>query len=83
MSKLVLNVKYLLLLGAVHKLCRLGGGGEGGTPKDDLRRRGEGGGSKVKLCRLFAFQILRFFEFWRRWINLFAICHNLLAAKVT
>ena len=27
-------------------------GGEGGTPKDDLRRRGEG--SKEKLCRLFA-----------------------------
>ena len=28
-------------------------GGEGGTPKDDLRRRGQGG-SKEKLCRLFA-----------------------------
>ena len=27
-------------------------GGEGGAPKDDLRRRGEGG-SKKKLCRLF------------------------------
>ena len=33
-----------MYLGAVHKLCRLGRGGEGGTPKDDLRRRGEGGG---------------------------------------
>ena len=37
-------------------------GGEGGTPKDDLRRRGEGGGAKVKLCCLFAFRILPFFE---------------------
>ena len=31
--------RVLRILGAVHKLCRLGRGGEGGSPKDDLLHR--------------------------------------------
>ena len=48
--------KGYFLLGAAHKLCRLGRGGEGGSPKDNLvnrpylikkKRRQGGRGSKI------------------------------------
>ena len=47
-----------MVLGAVHKLCRLGRRGRGSAPKTILDDGGE-----VKLCRLFDFQFQQFLKF--------------------